>query len=113
TFLALGAAAPHYDTARDTISTLEFTSFGWIQQLNFVLFGFLLGIFAFALRTELKSERGFILIPTFQLLSGIGVMGAGIFIHEPLHLISDLIAFNSALIVLFLFAWRFSSDPRW
>jgi hypothetical protein len=113
TFLALGAAAPYYDTARDTISALEFTSFGWIQQLNFVLFGFLLGIFAFALRTELKSDRGFILIPTFQLLSGIGVMGAGIFIHEPLHLICDLIAFNSALFVLFLFAWRFSGDSRW
>jgi hypothetical protein len=28
-------------------------------------------------------------------------------------LICDLIAFNSALLVLFLFAWRFWNDRRW
>jgi hypothetical protein len=30
-----------------------------------------------------------------------------------MHLICDLIAFNSALLVLPLFAWRFSADARW
>lgn len=28
-------------------------------------------------------------------------------------MVCDLIAFNSALLVLFFFAWRFSGDPRW
>jgi hypothetical protein len=28
-------------------------------------------------------------------------------------LVCDLIAFNSSLVVLFLFAWRFSGDSRW
>jgi hypothetical protein len=41
------------------------------------------------------------------------VAGDAIFIHEPLHLVCDLIAFNSALLVLFLFAWRFSGDSQW
>jgi hypothetical protein len=39
--------------------------------------------------------------------------GDAIFIHEPLHMVRDLIAFNSALLVLFLFAWRVSGDNRW
>jgi hypothetical protein len=39
--------------------------------------------------------------------------GDAIFIDEPLHMVRDLIAFNSALLVLFLFAWRVSGDNRW
>jgi hypothetical protein len=54
-----------------------------------------------------------LLIPGFQIISGLAVMGDGIFIHEPLHLICDLIAFNATLIVLFLFGWRFWGDARW
>jgi hypothetical protein len=39
--------------------------------------------------------------------------GDAIFIHEPLHTVCDFIAFNSALLVLFLFSWRVSGDNRW
>ena len=113
TFLVLGAIAPGYDTLRETISALEFTGLGVAQRLNFFVFGLLLMAFALALRRELGSGRGAVLIPTFQFLSGIGVAGDAIFIHEPLHLVCDLIVFNSALMVLFLFAWRFSGDTRW
>ena len=113
TFLVLGAIAPGYDTLRETISSLEFTGLGVAQRINFFVFGLLLMAFALALRRELGSGRGAVLIPTFQFLSGIGVAGDAIFIHEPLHLVCDLIVFNSALMVLFLFAWRFSGDTRW
>src|SRR5712671_63084 len=105
--------APRYDAMRDTISALEFTSLGFAQRINFFVFGLLLMVFALALRRELGAGRGGVLIPTFQFLSGVGVAGDAIFIHEPLHLVCDLIAFNSALLVLFLVAWRFSADSRW
>ena len=113
TFLVLGALAPNYDTLRETISTLEFTALGLAQRINFLIFGLMLMTFALALRRELGAGRGAILIPTFQFLSGVGVAGDAIFIHEPLHLVCDLITFNSALLVLLLFARRFSSDSRW
>jgi Protein of unknown function (DUF998) len=113
TFLLLGALAPGYDALRETISALEFTSLGFAQRSNFFVFGLLLMLFAVALRRELGAGRGAVLIPTFQFLSGIGVVGDAIFIHEPLHLVCDLIVFNSALLVLFLLAWRFSGDARW
>ena len=113
TFLVLGMMAPGYDPLRETISALEFTSLGLAQRINFFVFGVILMAFALALRRELGEGRGAVLIPTFQFLSGVGVAGDAIFIHEPLHLVCDLITFNSALLVLFLFAWRFSGDHRW
>jgi len=112
-FLLLGAVTPGYNLLHDTISALEFTPFALAQRINFLVFGLLLMVFALALRQELRAGRGAALIPTFQMLSGLGVAGAGIFIYEPMHLVCDLIAFNSALLVLFFFAWRFSGDPRW
>ena len=113
TFLVLGAMAPGYDALRETISALEFTSLGSAQRINFLGFGLMLMTFGLALRRELGTGRGAVLIPTFQCLSGIGVAGDAIFVHEPLHLVCDLIAFNSALLVLFLFAWRFSGGSQW
>jgi Protein of unknown function (DUF998) len=113
TYLVLGALAPGYDSARDTISALEFTSYALVQRVNFVLFGMSLGVFAVALRRELGTGRGSVVIPIVQCCSGIGVAGGGFFIHEPMHMVSDLIAFNSAIVVVALFAWRFYGDTRW
>jgi len=112
-FTILGALAPNYSFARDTISALEFTPLSFAQRANFFVFGLLLCAFAAGLRGELAGGRGGVIIPLFQLFSGIGVMGDAIFIHDPLHLVCDLIAFNSALLVLFTFTWRFWRDGRW
>jgi hypothetical protein len=112
-FTILGALAPNYSFARDTISALEFTPMSVAQRANFSVFGLLLCTFAAGLRRELNHERGALLIPLFQLFSGIGVIGDAIFIYNPLHLVCDLIAFDSALLVLFTFAWRFRRDVRW
>ncbi len=112
-FTILGALAPSYSFARNTISSLEFTPMSVAQRANFFIFGLLLWAFAAALRRELGHGRGALLIPLFQTFSGIGVIGDAIFIHDPLHLVCDLIAFNSALLVLFTFAWRFWGDRQW
>jgi hypothetical protein len=112
-FISLGLLAPNYSTARDTISALELTTLSSLQRINFLVFGLLLCTFASGLRLELVSGRGARLIPTLQFIAGLGVIGDALFVHDPLHLICDLIAFNSALLVLFLFAWRFRNDIRW
>lgn len=113
TYLILGALAPNYSSAHETISALEFTTLSVAQRINFLAFGLLLCAFAAGLRLELSPGRGAMLIPLFQFLAGIGVIGDALFIHDPLHLVCDLIAFNSALLVLFLFVWRFRNDSRW
>lgn len=112
-FVVLGLITPGYDSLHQTISSLEFTTSSLLQRINFFLFGVLLIIFAAVLRRELNGGRGSVLIPLFQAICGAGVIGDAIFIYEPLHLVCDLIAFNASLLVLFLFAWRFSSDIRW
>ena len=112
-FTILGAFAPNYSFARDTISSLEFTPLSVAQRANFFVFGLLLCAFAAGLRRELAPGRGAVLIPLLQLFSGIGVIGDAVFIHNPLHLVCDLVAFNSALLFLFAFAWRFSRESRW
>jgi hypothetical protein len=112
-YVTLGLLAPGYDSIRQTISSLEFTTLSLLQRANFFIFGLLLCCFAVALRRELTQGRGAFLIPMFQVFSGIAVIGDAVFIHNPLHMICDLIAFNSALLVLFLFAWRFRTEPAW
>jgi Protein of unknown function (DUF998) len=113
TYVALGLLAPGYNSLRDTISAIEFATIGAAQRANFFLFGLLLCAFAAGLRRELVGGRGAALIPFFQALGGMGVIGDAVFIQNPLHLVCDLVAFNSALIVLFLFAWRFGREPAW
>lgn len=113
TFMVLGQLASGYHSLRDTISALEFTDMGLAQRLNFLVFGLLLIAFAIALRRELESGRGSWTIPALQALAGLGVIGDAVFIHAPLHFICDLVAFNSSLLVLFLFAWRLRGDVRW
>lgn len=113
TFVILGVLAPNYDSVRETISATEFTSFGMVQRINFFFFGLLLCTFAVALRRELKGGRGELVIPLFQMISGIGAIGDAIFIHFPLHLVCDLIAFNATLIVLFAFAWALRGNANW
>ena len=112
-FVILGWLAPGYDSIRQAISALEFTTLSVEQRANFFVFGLLLSCFAAALRRELAPGRGALLIPLFQVFSGIAVIGDAVFIYEPLHTICDLIAFNSAMLVLYLFAWRFLREPAW
>jgi len=113
TFVIVGLLTPGYSSLHDTISALELTPAHLAQQANFFVFGVLLCIFAVGLRHELRYGFGAVLIPLFQFLGGLGVIGDAIFIHAGSHLACDLIAFNSALCVLFLFAWRFRGNPHW
>lgn len=113
-FTTLGYLAHPYHALRDSISTLEVTRLGPVQQANFVLFGVLLCLFAWALRRELQSGWGALMIPFFQVLAGVGVIGDGFFLWPTaLHMVCALIAFNAGLCVLFCFAWRVRNDARW
>jgi hypothetical protein len=113
TYLILGFITPGYNSLHDTISSLELTPFGLAQQINFFVMGTLVCVFALGLRRELRPGFGAVLIPALQFLDGLGVIGDAIFIHGMPHLVCDLIAFNAALCVLFLFAWRFRGNRCW
>ena len=113
TFSLLGGIAQGYDFTRDAISSLEFAPLGYLQQINFVVFGLLQIAFAHGLRVELAGSRGHAAIPALQVICAAAVIGDGVYIRNPAHLTFDLIAFASTLTVLFVFAWRFSGDRAW
>ena len=113
TYIVLGFLTPGYNSLHDTISALELTPFRLAQQINFLVFGVLLCMFALGLRREMQQGFGSVLIPLIQFLDGLAVIGDAVFIRPVPHLVCDLLAFNAALCVLFLFGWRFRRDPHW
>jgi len=113
TYSLLGAFTPGYNWLYETISSLELFRQDALQQANFIVFGILNLCFAFALHRELRPGVSAKAIVLFQALTGIGLVGDGIFIHEPLHLVCDLVTFNSSLLTLLFFTPQFYKNPQW
>jgi hypothetical membrane protein len=113
TYSVFGFLTPGYHAFNETISSLEMAGHGWVQQINFILYGILNIGFAVGLAKSLKPNWYTVLIITFQSLSGLALIGDGLFIYEPLHFICDLLTFNSSLLLLFLFIRIFYKAPDW
>jgi hypothetical membrane protein len=112
-YFSLGALSPHYDMMRQPISDLELLPYGWIQSVNFFVFGLSAWAFGIVMRTELHNGVVTILIPFLYAVTGFGLMLAGVFTHGPVHSAVLLIAFLAVLISFVLFAICFSGKPQW
>jgi hypothetical membrane protein len=112
-YFSFGAIAVHYNMMRQSIGDLEQLRYGWIQSANFILLGISTSLFAFALRKELQSGFGAVLIPLFYWLTAAGAIMMGLFINEPAHTYISVLTFVTLPISFLLFSGRFSSDPRW
>jgi hypothetical protein len=112
-YTLLGATTPDYHLLKETISSLELVRHDGLQQANFILFGLLTIGYTFGLSKELIPGVNAMLILLLQLLTGIGLIGDGFFIHEPMHMVCDLITFNSAMLVLLFFTWQFYKSTNW
>ncbi|MBS1525167.1 MAG: DUF998 domain-containing protein [Bacteroidetes bacterium] len=108
-----GAISSDYDMMRQPIGELELLGHGWVQSVNFVVFGLFVFAFAFGLYKELQGGLGAVLLPVLQALFALGLVFSGIFIHEPFHTPSGLLAIIPLVISFFVFAARFAGDPRW
>jgi hypothetical protein len=74
-----------YDPMRHPISSLSIGEFGWIQVANFIITGLLILAFSVELRRVLHQPSGSVWGPLLLGLLGIGLMGAGIFVTDPLN----------------------------
>lgn len=113
TFIIEGATRPAYNSLLLTVSALENGSLGWIQVANFIVFGFFIAGFAIGLRNALVAGIGVTSLPLFEGFVALGLIGDGIFTHDPLHTVCDVLTFTSALVVCIIFARRVARDPRW
>ncbi len=131
TYLIEGAMRPGYDAWRQPISALSLGPSGWVQQVNFVVFGILMLLSAVGWYRLLSPGRAAIWFPLYQSIAGLGLIVAGFFsidpfpgyppgvvltaptMHGTIHTVSAwviIIAFANGCSVL---AYHFARELRW
>ena len=88
TYLIEGFTRPGYDAWLQPISSLSLGPGGWVQQVNFVIFGVLTLLSAvgwYRLLSQLLTPKHYALwFPLLQGISGLCLIGAGVFSLDPL-----------------------------
>jgi hypothetical membrane protein len=127
-FLIEGAIRPHYSAWQNVVSSLSQGEGGWIQMANFIVCGALVLGFAIGLRRALRTGRGSTWGPILLGIFGLCLIGAGIFVTDPLlgyppgasstptvhgtlHNLLSLFVFASLIAACFVLARREAADP--
>jgi len=76
---------PGFDIRRHALSLMSNGDLGWVQIASFVVSGVLVILGAVGLRAALKPGRASASGPVLLLLYGIGLIGAGIFVADPMN----------------------------
>lgn len=84
-WLVTGSMRASYDPMRHPISALSIGDFGWTQIANFIVTGLLTLVLAFGLRRTQQSPEGSTWVPMLIALVGIGFIGTGFFITDPIN----------------------------
>jgi len=131
-YLLEGALRPGYDWVRQPISALALGPDGWVQSLNFILFGLLSCATAFASRPTLTPGFGARWYPRLRLLSGVALICTGLVdqdpgrgypvgipaplhpsLHAQLHNLVSVVSLVAVVGQLTLLGIRFSRERRW
>jgi hypothetical membrane protein len=131
TFLVEGATRPGYDPWRQPISALSLGEGGWVQAVNFVVFGLLLACFARGLGLALAPGAGSKWAPRLQVIAALGLIIDGLFAqdpalgyspgvatpavasgHAPLHQLGATLVFTALPLRCFVLARRFALESR-
>ena len=112
-----------YSPLAEPVSALEAGPNGWVQQVNFVVFGLLTMVFAVGLHRGLRPTRAGILGPGLLFLSGVGLLLAAIFpLREDAagvtfdpggHVVAGITFFLTSATGLIVVSRRLARDPRW
>jgi hypothetical membrane protein len=112
-----------YSPMAEPVSALEAGPNGWIQQLNFVVFGVLTIIFAIGLHRGLRDTRLGLAGPLLLGISGIGNILAAVFplredsagvTYDPGgHIVAGMMFFLTSAVGLLVLSRRLRQDDRW
>ncbi len=112
-----------YDAVRETVSELEAGPGGWIQQVNFVVFGTLTIAFALGLHRGIRPTRAGWVGPAILVVTGLGLFwaaafpvredAAGVLLPLGLHVVSGVAFFLGSAVGLIVLSRRLAADPRW
>jgi len=105
------------------ISALAAGTSGWVQNVNFLLFGLLMIAFAVGLHLGVRPSRWGWVGLAFLVLSGMGLMWGGVFPatdstgafdeNRVLHIPGFIMTFLGGGIGLVVMSRRMARDPRW
>lgn len=118
-----GALQPDYSHIAMPISALAAWPHGWIQRVNFYVFGTLMAANAIGLHRAVRPSRGGQLALVLLLVSATGVVLAGVFswtrgpdggFVEPIgHLVAAFMTFLGGGSGLVALSRRMARDPSW
>jgi hypothetical membrane protein len=128
-FTIAGLLRPGYSAIREVVSDLGRGPNAWIQNANFVIFGFMLIVFSISFYQSMSSVIGkrwlWISLLLF-ILSGIGFVAAAFFpVPSPsdpsmirasqgiLHMICFLAAIVPPIVALFIVGWQLRRNQWW
>src|SRR6516162_7143382 len=78
-YLAEGATRAEYRALAQPISALSLGPGGWVQQLNFIVFGVLVCASAAGWRAALAPGRAALAFPALRVIAGVGLVLDGLF----------------------------------
>ena len=130
-YLAEGATRAGYRTLAQPISALSLGPGGWVQQLNFILFGVLVLLSAAGWRAALAPGRGALAFPVLRVIAGVGLVMDGLFAQDPsggyppgtragvptahgqVHTLFAMITIIALAGGCFALTARFAAEPLW
>jgi len=130
-YLAEGATRAGYRALAEPISALSLGPGGWVQQLNFIVFGVLVCLSAVGWRAALGPGRGALAFPVLRVIAGVGLVMDGLFaqdpsggyppgagagaatIHGQVHTLFAMITITALASGCFVLAARFAAEPGW
>lgn len=131
TYVVEGLTRLGYDWTQQPISALSLGQGGWVQQVNFVVFGLLLMLSAVGWYQVLTPGRAAIAFPLVQGLIGLCMVVVGFFsqdpgpgyppgtvpgaptVHGTIHTVAAYVIFLALAGGCFVLASRFAVEPRW
>ena len=113
-----------YNPITQEVSDLTAGPLGWIQQVNFIVFGLLLIAFGVGLSRGIQKASPWMVGPALVVWNGIELIIAGLFprsenaeghIYDPLgvHMMNGMLFFLSIGIVLVILSLQLARDERW
>ena len=130
-YLAEGATRAGYRALAQPISALSLGPSGWVQQLNFIIFGVLVCASAAGWRAALAPGRGAVVFPVLRVAAGVGLVLDGLFAQDPsggyppgaragvptvhgqVHTLFAVITITALAAGCFVLAARFAAEPAW
>jgi hypothetical protein len=130
-YLAEGATRAGYRTLAQPISALSLGPGGWVQQVNFIVFGVLVCLSAAGWRAALAPGKGALMFPVLHAVAGVGLVMDGLFnqdpsggyppgaragaatVHGQMHTLFAVITITALAAGCFVLAARLAAEPLW